>query len=378
MRNDMSWIKNFSLLSVSIFFCFCVLVIGDWLLSKQINQAIENQIEKSEAVKIEETRQKNEDVPQKAELVSQGFLPTLYPRLMDTLDVKFPLIAGLPSAKTYYCNEGYGLVKYQSDRFGFRNIDTVWDNNPQAIMIGDSFVHGACVSDEETLPKKLSNEINSHVLNLGIGGNGPSHYVTYAYLFIPRLKPKTVYLNFYPNDNGLSQKSIIERKYVELNQEIFAKNALSLIDTSLYFEQGMKIIDFLRYDTTIEKKSFANKVVDKFKLHSTLPTIKSLLGLNQDFKQTEHAITNTLKLCNEFECKLIVSFIPNSEFYRPDPRSDNYADAIKHLTSKLGVRFVDGREFLNRKKDSDDFAIKGPHLSPTGYEKMAKEIAKIK
>ena len=374
----MSWIKNFSLLSVSISFCFCVLVIGDWLLTRQINQAIEYQIDKSEAVKIEETRQKNEDIPQKAELVSQGFLPVLYPSLMDTLDVQFPLIAGLPLAKTYYCNEGYGLVKYQSDRFGFRNIDTIWDNNPQAIMIGDSFVHGACVSDEETLPKKLSNEINSNVLNLGIGGNGPSHYVTYAYLFIPRLKPKTVYLNFYPNDNGLIQKSIIERRYVELNQEIFAKNALSLIDTSLYFEQGMEIIDFLRGDKTVKKKSFVDRVIDKLKTHSTLPAIKTLLGLNQDFKQTEHAIINTLKLCNEFECKLIVSFIPNSEFYRPDPRSDNYADAIKHLTSKLGVRFVDGREFLNRKKDSADFAIKGPHLSPTGYEKMAKEIGKIK
>ncbi|MEL0326274.1 MAG: hypothetical protein VXA09_04635 [Burkholderiaceae bacterium] len=376
----MSWIKNFLLLSVSISFCFCLLVIGDWLLTRQINQAIENQIENSEAEKIIETRQKNEDIPQKAELVSQGFLPVLYPYLidMDTLDVQFPLIAGLPSAKTYYCNEGYGLVKYKSDRFGFRNIDTIWDNNPQAIMIGDSFVHGACVSDEETLPKKLSNEINSNVLNLGIGSNGPSHYVTYAYLFIPRLKPKTVYLNFYPNDNGVLEKSIIERRNVELNQQIYAKNALSLIDTSLYFEQGMEIIDFLRGNKTVKKKSFADRVIDKLKTHSTFPAIKTLLGLNQDFKQTEHAIINTLKLCNEFDCKLIVSFIPNSEFYRPDPRSDNYADAIKHLTSKLGVRFVDGREFLNRKKDSADFAIKGPHLSPTGYEKMAKEIGKIK
>ena len=374
----MSWIKNFTLLSVSIIFCFCVLVIGDGLLSRQINQAIENQIAKSEATKIQETRQKNEDIPQRAELVSQGFLPVIYPSLMDALDIQFPLIAGLPLAKTYYCNEGYGLVEYQSDRFGFRNIDTIWDNNPQAIMIGDSFVHGACVSDEETLPKKLSNEINSNVMNLGMGGNDPSHYVTYAYLFIPRLKPQTVYLNFYSNDNGVRLKSSIERKYVDLNQEIFAKNALSLIDTSLYFEQGMKIIEFLRGDKTVEKKTFANRVIDKFKKHSALPAIKSLIGLNQDFKQTEHAITNTLELCNEFDCKLIVSFIPNSEYYRPDPRADSYADKIKHLTSKLGLKFVDGREFLNRKKDSDDFAIKGPHLSPIGYEKMAKEIARIK
>lgn len=377
----MSWIKNFTLLSFSIIFCFGLLTIGDWLLSRQIYQAIQiakSEAAKSEAAKIEETRQKNEDIPQRAELVSEGFLPIFYPHLMDALDIKFPLIAGLPLAKTYYCNEGYGLVKYQSDRFGFRNIDTMWDNNPQAIMIGDSFVHGACVSDEETLPKKLSTEINSNVMNLGIGGNSPSHYVTYAHLFIPKLKPQTVYLNFYPNDNGVNRKSSIEREYVDLNKEIFAKNALSFIDTSQYFEQGMKIIAFLRGDKTVEKKTFANKVINRFKKHSTLPTIKSVIGFTQDFKQTEHAITKTLELCNEFDCKLIVSFIPNSEYLRPDPRADSYADKIKHLTSKLSLKFVDGREFLNRKKDSDDFAIKGAHLSPIGYEKMAKEIAKIK
>ena len=129
----MNWIKNFTLLSVSIIFCFCVLVVGDWFLSRQINQALENQMENSEATKIEETRAKNEDIPQRAELISEGFLPIIYPSYMDRLDVQFPLIAGLPLAKTYYCNAGYGLVKYQSDRFGFRNIDTMWDNNPQAL-----------------------------------------------------------------------------------------------------------------------------------------------------------------------------------------------------------------------------------------------------
>ena len=253
MRNFMSWIKNFVLLSVSGSFCFCLLVLGDWFLSKQINLAIKQQIEKSEAAKIEDTRSRNEDIPQREKLISEGFLPLVYPSLMDKLDIQFPLIAGLPLAKTYFCNEGYGLIRYQSDRFGFRNKDTIWNNNPKVIMIGDSFVHGACVSDEETLPQKLSNEINSNVVNLGISGNGPSHYFTYAYLFIPRLKPKTVYLNFYPYDNGVRLKSSIERKYVDLNYEIFENNSLSFFDTSLFFDQGMKIIELLRDEKKIEK-----------------------------------------------------------------------------------------------------------------------------
>ena len=34
---------------------------------------------------------------------------------------RFYPLGGKPNSKTYFCNEGYGLVKYQSDRFGFRN-----------------------------------------------------------------------------------------------------------------------------------------------------------------------------------------------------------------------------------------------------------------
>ena len=381
MKTFTNWIKNLALISVSTSFCLCLLIIGDWFLLRQINSAIEQQKEKSEARHIEDARVRNEDIPQRQKLISEGFLPMIYPSLVDTLDIQYPLIAGLPLAKTYYCNEGYGLVKYQADRFGFRNRDAVWDDNPKIIMIGDSFVHGACVSDEETLPRKLSEEIKSEVVNLGIGGNGPSHYFTYAYLFIPRLKPRTVYLNFYPNDNRIGLKSGIELKYVDLDRKIFAENNLSFFDRSLFFDQGMQLIEFLRdknrLENEVQGKTFLSKASSAFKRHLTLPTKKSLTGLSEDFNQTERAIKKTLELCEEFNCKLVVSFIPNSEFFRPDPQADSYADKIKELTFELGLNFVDGREVLDRTKDSDDFATKGPHLSPIGYEKMAKSIATI-
>ena len=77
-------------------------------------------------------------------------------------------------------------------------------------------------------------------------------------------------------------------------------------------------------------------------------------------------------LCVHFNCKLIVSFIPNSLFYRPDNRADNYGDQLAELTKRLEVQFIDGRKFIDRGKNSLDFAIKGPHLSPLGYKKIAK------
>ena len=378
----MSWIKSFMLFSVSAIFSFCLLIVGDWFIARAIGLTIDQKIARSEAATIEDARARNEDVLLREKLISEGFLPMIFPALMDGLDTQFPLIAGLPLTKTYYCNEGYGLVTYQSDRFGFRNKDTIWEESPEIIMIGDSFVHGACVSDEETLPQKLSNEIKADVVNLGINGNGPSHYLTYAHLFIPRLKPQMVYLNFYANDNGIEIKSSIERKYIDLKKDIFANTSLSFFDTSFFFDEGMRIIELVkdeqRYDSEIQKFSIADRAIEAFKRHVTLPTIKSLIGITDDFNQTEQVITKILEICEKFHCKLIVSYIPNSEFFRPDHRADRFADKVNLLTSQLGIPFVDGREVLNRNKNSDDFAIKGPHLSPIGYEKMAKAIAEIK
>ena len=36
----------------------------------------------------------------------------------------FPLGHAIPNFRVIYCDEGYGLIKYQSDRYGFNNEDS--------------------------------------------------------------------------------------------------------------------------------------------------------------------------------------------------------------------------------------------------------------
>ena len=40
-------------------------------------------------------------------------------------------VNGQPNSKVYYCNEGYGLIKYKTDKFGFRNKNDkpIWPLN---------------------------------------------------------------------------------------------------------------------------------------------------------------------------------------------------------------------------------------------------------
>ncbi|MEZ4575980.1 MAG: hypothetical protein R2857_13865 [Vampirovibrionales bacterium] len=55
-----------------------------------------------------------------------------------------------PDSRTLLCNENGFWVDYQSDRYGFRNPDTVWDQpTADVLLVGDSFTH---IANDRRLP----------------------------------------------------------------------------------------------------------------------------------------------------------------------------------------------------------------------------------
>ena len=58
---------------------------------------------------------------------SNGYLPFYTPKHTFNIKKGFYPLGGKLNTNTYLCDEGYGLVKYKSDRFGLRNNDKKWD-----------------------------------------------------------------------------------------------------------------------------------------------------------------------------------------------------------------------------------------------------------
>ena len=84
----------------------------------------------------------------------------------------FPF-SGFGKTTTVFCDESGFWVIYESDRFGFRNEDHLWNSDEiDYVYIGDSFTHGACVEEHDTF-SGVANSTGKQVLNLGIGGTGP-------------------------------------------------------------------------------------------------------------------------------------------------------------------------------------------------------------
>lgn len=83
-------------------------------------------------------------------------------------------LAGVSHSQTVQlCNEDGRHQLYLSDRYGFNNPDSAWDETgPRLVLIGDSFTHGYCVPSDSTLASQLR-ESWPAVINLGTGGSGP-------------------------------------------------------------------------------------------------------------------------------------------------------------------------------------------------------------
>ena len=114
----------------------------------------------------------------------------------------FPL-SGLSHAKTINCNEGGFFSLYESDRYGFNNPDKEWNKkNIEFLLVGDSYGHGACVNESNTIAGNLRkfNQNKFGIINLSYNGNGT--LTEYAGLreYISDLKVKKVIWLFFHND----------------------------------------------------------------------------------------------------------------------------------------------------------------------------------
>ena len=171
--------------------------------------------------------------------INEGYESIYYPflyeqnylKLKKEINLDIIPINSKPYAKNYYCNEGYGLIKYTSDRFGFRNNDDIWkiDNTKNKILlVGDSFAHGACLKTESTIATFIEKKINNKIVfNVALGGNDPFIYASLIHLFSPIVKPDYIVVVFYANDKTYKKNSIfLKNLQPNLHKDYFSNNYL--------------------------------------------------------------------------------------------------------------------------------------------------------
>lgn len=394
------------------YFLVALIIYVALILADVISDAYLQNIDGRKAAQIEGARACDEDYQKIDEARRLGYRSLLYPDLYDslpyrTLVEKYEIapLASIPNTNLYYCNEGYGQIRYRSDRYGFRNIDSIWDlPSVDIVIIGDSFVQGACVGADENISGHLLAR-GMTTLNLGSASNSPIHYAAIGKTFFGVKAVKNAVMVFYPNDNISGEReSVFNKFFISGSAEYFSPKGkdgggprLSRGLESLYEDSGALLaasaheIDAQR-QMSVSACAESKKVEARMrtyaaaaKSHLALKTLRNLvrgrvkkpveISTQKELPYGSRlAIELLQRECEVNKCRPLVVYIPNSDFWRPDSRAKNYARLLKEQAEKSGVPFLDASTRLGEMGRSA-YAIKGPHLSPEGYSAVAALIA---
>lgn len=140
----------------------------------------------------------------------------------------FPL-SGVSKKTTILCNESGKFTTFLSDRYGFNNPDEEWDAKQiQYILIGDSFVIGECVSQNENISANLRILSKKNVLNIGYDGNGPLIELATLKEYAGRKKTKKVLWFYYEgNDLGNLNKESANKFLLNYLKKNFSQDLIS-------------------------------------------------------------------------------------------------------------------------------------------------------
>src|SRR5262249_12973064 len=89
---------------------------------------------------------------------------------------------------------------FKTDRHGFRNPDEILPSRGKAMLLGDSFVQGYWLGDNETISARLRAMYGDYVYNFGVGGYSTDQEFLIAREALIHFRTDFVVVFFYIND----------------------------------------------------------------------------------------------------------------------------------------------------------------------------------
>ena len=356
---------------------------GNYQKNQEINKKI--QLYKVKTGKNYDTRKKIEvyhELKKKIKRVGVSFGHRKYFKKNNEI---LPL-SGLSKAKTINCNESGFFSIYESDRYGFNNPDKEWDKkNIEYLLVGDSYGHGACVNESNTIAGNLRklNQNKFGIINLSYEGNGP--LTEYASLkeYMPELKVKNIIWLYFHNDllnvNHEVENIILKRYLDEKNfiqnlkgkQKIIDELVLKQIDEEDGYVQNLK---FNKIDKKINLIAFLKLNFLRFHL---MPKKKTE---EKKFVQFKKVMTEAKKYVDKQNVNLYFVYLPS--FYEVSKKHNFQGNRKKILDiiKDLNINTIDMLPIINQIEDPlTIFPFKSNnHYNGIGYKLISEEIIKLK
>jgi hypothetical protein len=312
------------------------------------------------------------------------------------LDKDFFPLGSISNSNMLHCNENGYYSIYKSDKYGFNNGNYDWDRDQKKIdffLIGDSFVHGACVNFRDTINGVLRKKYNLNVINVGMSGTGPlvqfatlkefmklkktKKYIWFYYdgndLENLNQELKNPILQMYLNDNTFNQQSPINHYKADLifedilKKEIDSRNILKKKNLGV-FSKFLKLHHLVRL-----KNEFFRNIMKKFEKEvekkELLEKYKIIIQKANIEIQKENA-------------ELILAYIPNVNTFR-NLQNENNKKEIKEIAKLNNLKFIDFEQLIKNKVSKPlslypELSKSEIHFNEKGYKFIAEIIKNYK
>jgi hypothetical protein len=316
-------------------------------------------------------------------------------------------LGGIANKLTVYCNESGQYVTYLSDKYGFSNPRGMWSRDIDIAIVGDSFVHGACVPEKDSFAGLIRQHYPA-TMNLGNDGIGPLLELRIVKEYLPALRPKLVIWSYFEGNDvhDLSkEKYTIARHYLGDNftQDLIKQQPDIDREIMAYLESAIRSRNF-----TAQLVSFSNVLRDPLSHGSIWQRIIKLSYLsdavraafvlmsgqepgllrdvpyNPPMSEEESELFGRIlreatATIHSWGGRMVFVYLPQYERYDPTVRKgQSDREKILDIVRSLNVPVVDLHETFERLQDPlEIFPFRLPtHYNKLGYELVAKAIVR--
>ena len=395
--NKKKFIIYFSVIYISLFsVSFVFDIYKDFIEKKNTEKIYEKKFNKNKNLKFD-TRKRKEVVEDLRKTNDRAF-STMSPFFLirnELKNLKILPLSGISNVTTVLCNESGEYAIYISDKIGFNNPNNIYKflDSEQIILIGDSWIHGACVQPNKTLSTNLRKK-NLNIINLAYSGNGPLLELATLTEYISFFKPKKVIWFYYENDLrelALEKKSQILMSYI--NEENFSQNLYYKQDLIDKFWESLinkyDYLDVLGGNIKITKRNFVRQISRKFerslKLKSFYDILKKYLNVRlsvlhniEELNQLDlfkEIIKKAKKITNENNAELYFVYLSSlNSVQKSSPKS--HKEVLK-IIKELNIPMLDFYNTLKKTENPEKyfpFGMPFVHFNAQGVKKLSDEI----
>jgi len=308
-------------------------------------------------------------------IVRTFFEEPIQPRFV--IDPGYGVQANQPNVVTrYYFPEDYA-VTISNNSMGMRGLREYSiekaPNVHRIALLGDSFIYGIGVNDEEVISTLLEDELRDtsqqhgvdfEVLNFAVTGFGQTEELVTYQQSVKSYQPDEVVIFYYNNDI----RNNAQTKLFEIDGDGILRR------TNSQYLPGVKAREVL-YSIAPTRWLFKHSQVWNLIRQRLSLFIQTALLKKQGFKRFDETTPRAVELTRALLKRLIeeikldgahptIFIIPNNK------RQSNFPLTPEEVTA-AGATLIDGREFLERR----DYYNRDQHWRASGHQKAEAKLA---